>query len=65
MVPAPAAPEAALAAALLRLEPPASGGRIAVTSTLPVGAGLSSSAAFSVALLLALGHGGRSLGPGP
>ena len=30
------------------------GGR--VTSTLPVGAGLSSSAAFSVALLLALGH---------
>ncbi len=45
-----------LAAALLRLQPPAAGGSIKVTSTLPVGAGLSSSAAFSVALLLALGH---------
>ena len=49
-------PEAALAAALLRLQPPASGGLVSVRSTLPVGAGLSSSAAFSVGLLLALGH---------
>ncbi|HEY1826634.1 MAG TPA: galactokinase family protein [Acidimicrobiales bacterium] len=45
-----------LSAALLRLQPPAAGGSVKVTSTLPVGAGLSSSAAFSVALLLALGH---------
>jgi galactokinase len=45
-----------LAAALLRLQHPGVGGSIKVTSTLPVGAGLSSSAAFSVALLLALGH---------
>jgi galactokinase len=45
-----------LAAALLRLEQTAAGGSVKVTSTLPVGAGLSSSAAFSVALLLALGH---------
>ena len=55
----PAAPvpsEALLAAGVLHLQPPASGGTIVVTSTLPVGAGLSSSAAFSVALLLALGH---------
>ena len=54
--PAPVPAEAALAAALLRLQalPPAGVAR--VTSTLPVGAGLSSSAAFSVALLLALGH---------
>ena len=37
-------------------QPPPSGGAARVTSTLPVGAGLSSSAAFSVALLLALGH---------
>ena len=48
--------EAALAAGLLRAQPPPSGGAARVTSTLPVGAGLSSSAAFSVALLLALGH---------
>ncbi len=48
--------EAALAAGLLRLQRPASGGAIRVTSSLPVGAGLSSSAAFSVALLLALDH---------
>ncbi len=53
---APVPPEALLAAALLRLAAPASGGTIGVTSTLPVGAGLASSAAFSVALLLALGH---------
>ena len=53
---APVAAEALLAAGLLRLQPPPSGGSIRVTSTIPVGAGLSSSAAFSVALLLALGH---------
>ena len=53
---APVPGEAALAAGLLRLQRPASGGAVRVTSTLPVGAGLSSSAAFSVALLLALGH---------
>ena len=53
---APVRPEAALAAGLLRLRPPPSGGAARVTSTIPVGAGLSSSAAFSVALLLALGH---------
>lgn len=45
-----------LASALLRVQRPSSGGAIRVTSTLPVGAGLSSSAAFSVALLLTLGH---------
>ncbi len=49
-------PEAALAAGLLRLRPPPTGGTVRATSTLPVGAGLSSSAAFSVGLLLALGH---------
>ena len=53
---APVPDEATLAAALLRLQAPASGGIARVTSTLPVGAGLSSSAAFAVALLLALGH---------
>ena len=53
---APVPPHALLAAGLLRLQPPSSGGSIHVTSTLPVGSGLSSSAAFSVALLLALGH---------
>ncbi len=58
---APVAPGAALAAALLRLRPPESGGSVRVVSTLPVGAGLSSSAAFSVALLLALGHPGDPL----
>jgi galactokinase len=54
----PLPPDALLAGGLLRLWPPpgGSGGRIDVTSTVPVGAGLSSSAAFSVALLLALGH---------
>jgi galactokinase len=53
---APVPAEAALAAGLLRLQPPPGGGAAQVTSTIPVGAGLSSSAAFSVALLLALGH---------
>ena len=45
-----------LASALLRVQRPSAGGAVRVTSTLPVGAGLSSSAAFSVALLLTLGH---------
>jgi len=53
---APVRAEAVLAAGLLRTQPPPSGGVARVTSTIPVGAGLSSSAAFSVALLLALGH---------
>jgi len=43
-----------LAAALVRLANPSSGGTLTVTSSVPVGAGLSSSAAFSVATLLAL-----------
>jgi galactokinase len=55
---APAAPHAALAAGLIGLLRPPSGGRLEVTSTLPLGAGLSSSAAFSVALLLVLGDAG-------
>ncbi len=50
-----------LASALLRVRRPTSGGAVRVTSTLPVGAGLSSSAAFSVALLLALGHSDNPL----
>lgn len=50
------APQALLAAGLLRQWPPPTGGAITVKSTVPVGAGLSSSAAFSVAFLLALGH---------
>jgi galactokinase len=58
---APVADEALLAAGLLRLRPPPSGGTLRVTSTLPVGAGLSSSAAFAVATLLALGHDGDPL----
>jgi galactokinase len=53
---APIPAEAALAAGLLRAQHPPAGGAVRVTSTLPVGAGLASSAAFSVALLLALGH---------
>jgi galactokinase len=52
---APSSPHALLAAGLIRLSSPPSGGALRVTSTLPVGAGLSSSAAFSVALLMALG----------
>jgi len=54
--PAPVRAEAALAAGLLRAQALPYGGVARVTSTLSVGAGLSSSAAFSVALLLALGH---------
>jgi galactokinase len=53
---APSSPHALLAAGLIRLAHPTSGGAVRVTSTVPVGAGLSSSAAFSVALLMALGH---------
>jgi galactokinase len=51
-------PNALLAASLLHLWPPPgrAGGRFEVASTVPVGAGLSSSAAFSVAWLLVLGH---------
>ncbi len=52
----PVRADAALAAELLRLQRPPTGGVARVTSTLPLGAGLSSSVAFSVALLLALGH---------
>jgi galactokinase len=48
-------PQAALAGALIALARPPSGGTMLVTSTIPVGSGLSSSAAFSVAVLLALG----------
>lgn len=44
-----------LARALVDLVAPSRGGRAEIRSTLPVGAGLSSSAAFSVALALALG----------
>jgi galactokinase len=54
-------PQAALAAALVALAQPPSGGALRVTSTIPVGAGLSSSAAFSVAVLLALGLSGDAL----
>src|SRR3984957_20027125 len=53
---APVADEALLAAALLRLQPPPSGGTLRVTSTLPVGAGLTARPALGVAVLLALGH---------
>ena len=46
---------ARLAGAVIAAVGPPSGGTVAVTSTVPVGAGLSSSAAFGVALALALG----------
>ncbi len=52
---APPSPTALLAAGLIRLANAASGGTVHVTSTIPLGAGLSSSAAFSVALSMALG----------
>jgi galactokinase len=52
----PSPPEAKLAAALIALAQPPSGGAMKVTSSIPVGAGLSSSAAFSVAFLLSLGY---------
>jgi len=55
----PTPPEAVLAASLIRLSNLTEGGTIRVTSTLPIGAGLSSSAAFSVAILLALGNMGE------
>jgi galactokinase len=58
---APGPPQAALAAALVALAQPPSGGALRVTTTIPVGAGLSSSAAFSVAVLLALGQTGEAL----
>jgi galactokinase len=58
---APEPPHAALTAALVALAQPPSGGALRVTSTIPVGAGLSSSAAFSVAVLLALGRAGDAL----
>src|ERR1700677_4244929 len=57
----PAPPQAALAAALIAAAQPSSGGALRVTSSVPVGAGLSSSAAFSVAVLLALGRAGDVL----
>jgi galactokinase len=53
---APVPLQARLAAGLVWRQQPPCGGSIRVTSTLPIGAGLSSSAAFAVALLLALGH---------
>ena len=59
----PVRPHAQLAAALVAQASPPSGGAVAVTSTVPVGAGLSSSAAFSVAVLLALGAAGDELEP--
>jgi galactokinase len=52
---APALPDTALAAGILRVAQPSAGGRLEVRSTVPLGAGLSSSASFSVAVLLALG----------
>src|SRR5579862_7862387 len=48
-------PWARLVAAMVAVLRPSTGGLGAVQSTLPVGAGLSSSAAFEVALALALG----------
>jgi galactokinase len=54
-------PDALLAAALVRLAQPTPGGTVRVTSTVPLGAGLSSSASFSIALALALGFRGSPL----
>lgn len=53
---------ARLAAAVVALVRPPSGGTCEVRSTVPVGAGLSSSAAFTVALALALGASADPLG---
>jgi galactokinase len=62
-IPGPAAgwPEpswARLVAAMVALARPGSGGTLTITSTLPVGAGLSSSAALAVALAEVFGVGG-------
>jgi galactokinase len=55
-------PDALLAASLVRLaQPTPAGGTVRVTSTVPLGAGLSSSASFSIALALALGFEGTPL----
>ena len=53
------APWVAMAAAVVAQVRPPSGGVARVSSTVPVGAGLSSSAAFTVALALALGASPR------
>jgi galactokinase len=57
--PAGQPPWARLAGAVIAAVGPPSGGTVGVTSTVPVGAGLSSSAAFGVALALALGADAR------
>ncbi len=51
-------PWARLVAAVAALARPGSGGTLTITSTLPVGAGLSSSAALAVALVEVFGVGG-------
>jgi galactokinase len=51
-------PEARLIGAMIALSPPPAGGVLGITSTLPTGAGLSSSAALSVALAEVFGDPG-------